>query len=476
MKKFLSLTLALLLALSLFTACAGGASSTPASKPASAPASEAEPEAKPDTITALLPPISNQFIDRIPEVEAAFHALYPNLTLEIEAASWDDRIEKLDTQVNAGTPPDIAFLGSEFVAKYVDMGVALDITPYVTDEMLADYDKAPVEYMKNGDGLYGLPAYLEIHGIGGNKEYMEAAGIDWKKIQATGWTFDEFEKAVKNGVGVKGENSTSEYGFVFATQGTTTKNFIEIFGKNAGMPSEFNADLKYNYTSKNFLSVLEEVVTLIDDGAYMNATAGERWNMFLTGKTVFTGKGLATFENSAKTNNAKIAAADGSSVEGSVPVDYVVMPVPTSNGAKPAYYAAVDGYVAFRGKKAPTEEHIQNVVKAINFLSSGENAAQINADLFAVNITESARQAESKYPIERDADNLACVEYLMANAAPANAHVPADKSAAATKIMDEVIIPKFQALLAKEITPQGMYDAVYEAAVDAFGEDGIVKD
>lgn len=476
MKKFASLTLALLMAASLFTACGASASSSKASSAASsASAGSSSTAAATDTIKALLPPISNQFLDRKDKVEAAFHAKYPNLTLEIESASWDDRIEKLDTQVNAGSPPDIAFLGSEYIAKYVDMGVAMDLTKYVTSDMVSDYDKVPLEYMKNGSGLYGFPAYMEIHGIGGNKEYMNAAGIDWKTIQTKGWTFDEFEAAVKKGVGVKGEKSTSKYGFVFATAGTTTKNFIEIFAKNAGMPSEFTKDYKYTYTSKNFLDVLKAASTLIGDGAYMNATAGERWNMFLTGQTMFTGKGLATFENSAKANNAKLKANSGA-VQDSVPVDYVVMPVPTLDGATPAYYAVVDGYITFRGKKAPTEEHMKNVALAAYFLASGESAAQTNSELFAVNICKSARDAASKYPIDRDADNLACVNYLMANAAPARPDIPADKQAAATKIMTEVIVPKFQALLAKELSAQDMYNAVHDAAVAAFGENGVVKD
>jgi hypothetical protein len=103
---------------------------------------------------------------------------------------------------------------------------------------------------------------------------------------------------------------------------------------------DFNEDLKYAYTSKKFLKVLEGVSQLIDSGANFNATSGERWNMFLTGQTVFTGKGLATFENMAKANNKKIEANDGSAVAGSVPVEYVVMPVPTTDGAKPAWLSS----------------------------------------------------------------------------------------------------------------------------------------
>lgn len=429
-----------------------------------------------DTITALLPPITNNFLSRIDEVEAAFHEAYPDLYLEIEAASWDDRIEKLDTMINAGTPPDIAFLGSEYVAKYVDMGVAVDISDYLTDDMVNDFQAAPLNYLRSGDGLYGLPAYMEIHGLGANKEYLEKLGVDYKSIQTSGWTFEEFLDVVASGKGITGANSTSEYGLIWATSGSTTRNYIDIFGKNAGLPSEFDENLKYTLTSNKFLEVLKSVEALMDNGAFMNASAGERWNMFLAGKTVFTGKGLANFENSAKVNNEKIASGNGDQVADSVPVDYVVMPVPTMNDADPAYYCVVDGYLAFRGKNAPTQEHVQNIAKAIYFLASGENAAQINAELFAINITSSAEEAASKYPYERDADNLAANMYLMANVAPARPDIPAELSAEATKLMDTVIIPKFQALLAREVSAEEMFEEVRKEAIKRFGEDGCVLD
>ncbi|MCU6340340.1 extracellular solute-binding protein, partial [Enterobacter quasiroggenkampii] len=102
--------------------------------------------------------------------------------------------------------------------KYIQQGMLMDISDTATPEMIADYDKIPLEYMKNGNGLYGFPAYMEVHALGGNREFLEKAGIDWKKVQQEGWTFDEFREAVKKGV-VKEGDKTSRYGFVFATAG-----------------------------------------------------------------------------------------------------------------------------------------------------------------------------------------------------------------------------------------------------------------
>lgn len=472
--RVLASILALTLALSSLTAC-GSTNNDAKSSDAGANGGNS---AK-DTITALLPPVSGNFQDNFKQMEKEFNELYPDLTLKIEPASWEDMTQKLDTQVNAGSPPDIAFIGSAGIPKYIQQGMLMDISDIATPEMIADYDEIPLEYMKSGDGLYGFPAYMEVHALGGNREFLEQAGIDWKKVQKEGWTFEQFREDVKKGV-VKDGDKTSRYGFVFATAGVASKDYLAILLKNAGMPAAFDKDLKYAYTSKNFLEVLKAIRVLIDDGSMpkelSSVDAGKRWNMFLTGQTMITGKGLATFENNANQNNEKIEKKDGSEVKGSIPVDYIVLPVPTFLGEKQQASVAVDGYVTFRGKQEPTPEHKANVVKAAYFLASGKVAATTNNDLFAAHITESGRKAAESMPIERNEFNKEAVETLLKQATPARPDIPTDLGAKAIKLEDEVIIPKLQALIANEISPEQMYDAVKSAAVAAFGEGGVVKD
>ncbi|MBE9914853.1 extracellular solute-binding protein [Paenibacillus donghaensis] len=469
--RVLASVFALSMALTTLSACGSG------SKDAESKNAD-DPNAK-DTITALLPPVSANFQSNFDQMAKEFNEKYPNLTLKIEPASWEDMTQKLDTQVNAGSPPDIAFIPSDGIPKYVDSGLLMDISDTATDDMIKDYDPAPLEYMKNGKGLYGFPAYMEAHAIGGNKEYLEKAGIDYKKVQKEGWTFDEFREAIKKGV-VTENGKTSRYGFVFATAGVTSKDYLDILVKSAGMPSAFNQDLKYTYTSKNFLEVLKDIRVMIDDGSMpkelSSIDAGKRWNMFLTGQTMITGKGLAGFERNAKENNEKLKNKDASAVKGSIPVEYIVLPVPSFAGAKAQTRVAVDGYVTFRGTKEPTAAHKANVVKAANFLSSGKVAATTNNELYVAQITESSRKAAESMPVDRDPDNKAAIESMLTHAVPARPDIPTDLGAKALKLEDEVIVPKLQALIAGEITPEAMYDAVKSAAVQAFGDDGVVKD
>lgn len=468
-KKLVALSMTLSLGISALAGC--GNKKTPVS-------SSGKDSKATDTITALLPPVSPNYQKNFDQMAKDFHEKYPNLTLKIEPASWEDMTQKLDVQVNAGSPPDIAFMGSDGISKHADAGMVMDITKYATDDMINDFEKVPLDYMRNGNGLYGFPAYMEIHCIGGNKKFLEEAGVDWKSIQKNGWTFDQFREAIKKGV-VKKDGKATRYGFVFACSGVAAKDYLGILTKEAGMPSSFTKDLKYAYTSKNFLDVLKGIRTLIDDGSMpkelSSVTAGMRWNMFLTGQTMITGKGLAVFENSANQNNAKLDAKDSGAVKDSIKVDYIVLPVPTFGENKQQATPAVDGYVTFKGKNT-TDEHAKNVVKAAYFLASGKVAAETNNDLFVAQITKSGAEAAKSMTVTRNQDNVAAVETLIKNAAEARPDIPTDLGAKAIKLEDQVIVPKFQALLANEITPQQMYDAVKAAAIETFGEDGIVKD
>ncbi|MCR8657220.1 ABC transporter substrate-binding protein [Paenibacillus endoradicis] len=481
--RVLTLFLAVTMLVSLLAACSGNGNNgnnAPATNSGNttSPTSEAAP-AK-DTITALLPPASANYQARFADMEKEFNALYPHLTLKIEPASWEDMTQKLDTQVNAGSPPDIAWVGSTATSKYAALGMLLDINNVLTDEMKADYDEVPMKYFQLGDAQYGLPAYMAVHSIGGNKQFLEEANIDWKAVQQNGWTYDEFREAIKAGVVKDAKGETSRYGFVFATAGVTSKDYLSIMAKSAGIPEYFDENLKFSYTSKNFLGLLESLRLLIDDGSMpkelSSIDAGKRWNMFLTGQTMITGKGLASFENSARLNNEKIKANDGSAVAESIEAEYVPLPVPTFNGASYIPTTVVDGYIALRGKKEPTEEHIKNIALAMYYLSSGSVAANYSNELFLSPITESARNSKVLEEYPRSEENIKADEIMMSKAVAARTDIPTDLAAEAIKIETEVIVPKLQALLANEITPQEMYDAVKLAAIKSFGEDGVVVD
>lgn len=474
-KKMMALLLTAAMGMTVLAGCGGGNG-----KDSDEGGKETDKKEK-DVVTALLPPVSATYQDKITEYIKAFNEENPDVEIEVTTASWEDTSQKLDVQVNAGSPPDIAFIGSDGVTKYLDMGMAVDISQYLTEDQMKDFDENVLGYFKNGEGLYGLPAYCEVQCIGGNREFLENAGIDWKSVQQNGWTYDEFREAIKKGV-VEENGKTKTYGFLFACSGVTAKDYFSIFVKNAGLPSAFDEELKYTYTDVKMKEFLEDLRALIDDGSMPkelgSIDAGKRWNMMLTGQTMITGKGLSSFERSAANNNEMLKNGDANAVEGSIPVDYIVLPVPVFEEGTQNAYGAVDGYVCLTGEKNPDEEHLKNVAEVAYFLASAERAAETCQELYLKPICESGRTAYEKLPpIEnKNEENTKAVETLTQQIAPARPDIPADLGAKAIKIEDEVIVPKFQGLLAGEVTPEEMHQAIIDAAKEAFGEGGYVAE
>ncbi len=474
-KKMMALLLTAAMGMTVLAGCGGGNG-----KDSDEGGKETDKKEK-DVVTALLPPVSATYQDKITEYIKAFNEENPDVEIEVTTASWEDTSQKLDVQVNAGSPPDIAFIGSDGVTKYLDMGMAVDISQYLTEDQMKDFDENVLGYFKNGEGLYGLPAYCEVQCIGGNREFLENAGIDWKSVQQNGWTYDEFREAIKKGV-VEENGKTKTYGFLFACSGVTAKDYFSIFVKNAGLPSAFDEELKYTYTDVKMKEFLEDLRALIDDGSMPkelgSIDAGKRWNMMLTGQTMITGKGLSSFERSAANNNEMLKNGDANAVEGSIPVDYIVLPVPVFEEGTQNAYGAVDGYVCLTGEKNPDEEHLKNVAEVAYFLASAERAAETCQELYLKPICESGRTAYEKLPpIEnKNEENTKAVETLTQQITPARPDIPADLGAKAIKIEDEVIVPKFQGLLAGEVTPEEMHQAIIDAAKEAFGEGGYVAE
>ena len=420
--------------------------------------------AETDTITVMVPPVTGTYLTDIETWANEFTAIHPEIKVEIIKTSWDEHNGKLTTLANAGEAPDIAEVSYSTIGTLVNLGVGIEIDKYMDAERLADYDQNALE-----GHVYGLPLYITIQSIGANKDMLTAAGADVAKIQSEGWTYKEFLEVIKNGT------TDNCFGFVFANSGVTAADFISIFGASAGITNDFTADLKYAYTSENMLNLLKAVEEMTSSG-YMPkyaVEAGQRMVMCETGNAMIFGKAMPLFELNINKNNAALAANDGKAVENSIHVNYAFLPIPTMEGVKETCFGSVDGLVALRNKNT-TDEHLKNVLLFMDYICSGERIAQCMNDLYLTPVCQTGRDA-MVLPEGRDADNLDTATRCIAMVQAPPEGVTTEMTATAKKLMDEQIVPKFQALLAGEITAQDAYDHIVEAAQAAFGADNCVS-
>ena len=474
MKKIVTMLLVCVMVLGLFAGCGNGSTQQTTAPAATTAAASGETEAQeteatPDTIVIMAPPVTGNYLENLKTWAADFQELYPNLTVQVIETSWGDHNDKLSTMAQAGEAPDIAEISSNALGTFVEMGVAIDIAQYMSADRLADYDENALKYLSLEGTTYGLPLYLTIQSIGANKTMMEELGIDVARIQKEGWTYEEFLDVIKKGT------KDGTYGFVFANLGVTASDMLYIFGSGAGLSNAFTPDLKYAFTSENMLTLLKAVEEMTKSGYMPNygVEAGQRMVMCQTGNAMIFGKAMPLFENNFKKNNAALEANDGTAVENSLKMDYAFLPVPTMDGCQESCYGTVDGLIAMRNKNT-TDEHLKNVLLFMDYICSGERIAQCMNDLYLTPVCQTGRDA-MVLPEGRDADNLDTATRCIAMVQAPPEGVTTEMTATAKKLMDEQIVPKFQALLAGEITAQDAYDHIVEAAQAAFGADNCVS-
>ncbi len=152
------------------------------------------------------------------QVAKDYEALHPDVHISVEVDPWDGYLQKLTTDVNAGTPPDLSIVATIWVPDFASQGVIepLDalMTPAFKDIFIPTFF-APSTI----DGkLMGIPAAASARGMMVNLDLFKAAGVEPPK------TWEEFYQAAKKlsalpnvyGFGLQGKEVETDAYFYYA--------------------------------------------------------------------------------------------------------------------------------------------------------------------------------------------------------------------------------------------------------------------
>jgi multiple sugar transport system substrate-binding protein len=130
---------------------------------------------------------------------AQFKAKFPNVTVQQEAAPWNEYWDRLQVQTASGTAPDVMWMSGAMFLNYVEKGFMLDITPRaeLDNLKLEDYFLQADVFNWNGR-TYAWPWFHTVSSAWYNPKLFEEAGVeppptDWTKQ----WTWDEFLAAAQ---------------------------------------------------------------------------------------------------------------------------------------------------------------------------------------------------------------------------------------------------------------------------------------
>ncbi len=102
----------------------------------------------------------------------------PGVEIEFVAIPQDEYMgSKLTTAFAAGAGPDVFFMSPGDFLKYANSGLAMDLTPYFTPEILADFLPSSIDAVTVDGKICAIPFEVELLGLYYNKTMLEAASI-----------------------------------------------------------------------------------------------------------------------------------------------------------------------------------------------------------------------------------------------------------------------------------------------------------
>lgn len=190
----------------LLTACGGGVATTAptASGPTAAPPSSAaesptpSPTPEPVKLTYFTFSAAPDHLKDLDAIVQAFQQKHPNITIEVQTASYDQYFTKLQTAIAGGTAPDTFELNYENFVSYSSAGSLLDLSSLASgdaDFKAETYYPRAYEVFQAGGKQYGLPETFSDVLLFYNKDLFDAKGVAYPTAD---WTWkDELAAAQK---------------------------------------------------------------------------------------------------------------------------------------------------------------------------------------------------------------------------------------------------------------------------------------
>jgi multiple sugar transport system substrate-binding protein len=188
----------LLIAVMLFSACSPAAPTTQA--PGASQPTAQQPAASQPTAQANQP--SAEKVDLtfsvwgdpeelaiLQEIADDFTKENPNVNITVNVSDWDTYWDKLQTQLAAGTPPDVFAMDAPLYPDYQSRGVLLNLQPYIQRDNfdLSDFYETSLTCYQTPDGYYGLPRDIQPSVMYYNKDMFDEAGVPYPDDT---WTWD----------------------------------------------------------------------------------------------------------------------------------------------------------------------------------------------------------------------------------------------------------------------------------------------
>ncbi|MFT8592911.1 MAG: extracellular solute-binding protein [Bifidobacterium sp.] len=244
----------------------GGASSTIDSKPA--------------TGTVTIWAMGNEG-DKLSSFVSGFEKENPDVTVKVTAIPWSSAHDKLQTAIAAGNAPDVAQMGTTWMADF-----AGSFSEVPSNLGLSDFSDGPLKAGQVKGKQLGVPWYVDTHVLFYRKDIAEKAG--WNRAPKTWTELKSMAAAMQKVEGV-------DYGFYIAPSGTDCflGNLDSVYSSGGILLK----DGKWNFDSAQVKKGFELTTSLFKDGiadANADVSSGASIANFASGKTAMMIAGPTT--------------------------------------------------------------------------------------------------------------------------------------------------------------------------------------
>jgi multiple sugar transport system substrate-binding protein len=161
-----------------------------------------------------------EFTPMLDSVVAAFEEAHPEISVEKQFAGWGDYWQKNQTQLAAGTPPDVGIMSIAYIGQYGTRGILLNLDPYIEANQIDMSKYWPIaEYswqMESGARQVGTGPHLAFSIALANescfvynKTMFDKAGV---AVPAEDWDWTDVLEAAQQLTNDTGDPESTEWG------------------------------------------------------------------------------------------------------------------------------------------------------------------------------------------------------------------------------------------------------------------------
>jgi len=144
-----------------------------------------------------------------------FQKMYPQIKVKIINDPTTAAMDKLQTMIAGGVPPDVMSIHGAFFVPLAYRGALLDLERYVTADKeldVSDFHPRLLKICKYRDKLYSLPRYASVYVLFYNKDLFDKNNLTYPDEN---WTWEDYlNAAVKITEDVDNDGKIDIYGCV----------------------------------------------------------------------------------------------------------------------------------------------------------------------------------------------------------------------------------------------------------------------